>query len=140
MNLSYQMLKERKFVIEIWEYRRFRLNLFLGKIEVSLLSIASGNIKRQDDIKKAFGEKRQFARIHYNILFQEIWDYKLTFEAWKGSNILADEGGDHEPKIRLTMMTEEILKPQVESDGGKKTKNPNFKDLKGFMHFRGTLE
>lgn len=111
MNVSYQMLKERYFIIEIWEYRRFRLNLFLGKITVSLLSIASGNIKRQDDIKKAFGEKRQFARIHYNILFQEIWDYKLTFEAWKGSNIIADKGGDYDPKIKLALMTDELIWP-----------------------------
>lgn len=32
MHLSYQMLRERYFVIEIWSYRRFLLNLFLGKI------------------------------------------------------------------------------------------------------------
>ncbi|CAD8196575.1 unnamed protein product [Paramecium pentaurelia] len=140
MHLSYQMLKERYFVIEVWEYRRFRLNLFLGKIQVSLLNIASGNIKRQDDIKKAFGERRQFARIYYNVLFQEVWDYKLTFEAWKGSNIIADQGKEHDPKIQLTLMTDELIQPQVESEQIKKTKNPNFRNLKGYMHFRGTME
>lgn len=116
MHLSYQMLKERYFVIEVWEYRRFRLNLFLGKIKVSLLNIASGNIKRQDDIKKEFGDKRQFARIYYNILFQEVWDYKLTFEAWKGANIIADKGESYDPKIELTLMTEELMKPTVSSN------------------------
>ncbi|CAK60259.1 unnamed protein product (macronuclear) [Paramecium tetraurelia] len=140
MHLSYQMLKERYFVIEVWEYRRFRLNLFLGKIQVSLLNIASGNIKKQDDIKKAFGERRQFARIYYNVLFQEVWDYKLTFEAWKGSNIIADQGKEHDPKIQLTLMTDELIQPQVESEQIKKTKNPNFRNLKGYMHFRGTME
>lgn len=134
------MLKERYFVIEVWEYRRFRLNLFLGKIQVSLLSIASGNIKRSNDIKKAFGEKRQFARIYYNILFQEIWDYKLTFEAWKGSNIVADKGDSHDPKIELTLMTEELIKPNVESVVVPQNKNPNFRNLKGYMHYRGTME
>ncbi|CAK92929.1 unnamed protein product (macronuclear) [Paramecium tetraurelia] len=140
MHLSYQMLKERYFIIEVWEYRRFRLNLFLGKIQVSLINIASGNIRRQDDIKKAFGEKRQFARIYYNVLFQEVWDYKLTFEAWKGSNIIADKGKEHDPKIQLTLMTDELIQPQVESEQIKKTKNPNFRNLKGYMHFRGTME
>ncbi|CAD8197148.1 unnamed protein product [Paramecium octaurelia] len=140
MHLSYQMLKERYLVIEVWECRRFRLNLFLGKIQVPLINIASGNIKRQDDIKTAFGEKRQFARIYYNVLFQEVWDYKLTFEAWKGSNIIADQGKEHDPKIQLTLMTDELIQPQVESEQIKKTKNPNFRNLKGFMQFRGTME
>ena len=28
MNLSYSMLKERYFVVEVWEYRKWKLNLF----------------------------------------------------------------------------------------------------------------
>ena len=58
MHLSYDMLKDRYFIIEVWEYRRFLLNLFLGKIRVPLISIVSGSMARSNDIKKAFGEKR----------------------------------------------------------------------------------
>jgi centrosomal protein CEP76 len=32
------------------------------------------------------------------------------------------------------------VNPTVESDVIKKAKNPNFRDLKGFMHYRGTME
>lgn len=51
MNLSYKMLHERNFIIEIWEYRSFKLNLFLGKILCPLLQIASGNMKRSSQVK-----------------------------------------------------------------------------------------
>lgn len=105
-----------------------------------MLSIATGNIRRQDEIKKAFGERRQFARIYYNILFQEVWDYKLTFEAWKASNIVADEGKSYDPKVELQLCSNNLIWPSVKSESIKQTKNPNFKNLKGSMHFRGTME
>lgn len=62
---------------------------------------------RQDNIKKATGEKRQFARIYYKMLFQEVWDYKLTFEAWKGQNIMGEKGVEMTPKIELALLTDD---------------------------------
>jgi centrosomal protein CEP76 len=33
-----------------------------------------------------------------------------------------------------------VVNPSVESEVMKKNKNPNFRDLKGYMHYRGTME
>jgi centrosomal protein CEP76 len=41
------------------------------------------------------------------MLFQEVWDYKLTFEAWKGNNIIGEGGVDMTPKLELTLMTDD---------------------------------
>jgi hypothetical protein len=40
-------------------------------------------------------------------MFQEVWDYKLTFEAWKASNLMGEGGKDLTPKLELTLMTED---------------------------------
>jgi centrosomal protein CEP76 len=90
------------------------LNLFLGKVRVPLHMLASGSMARSENIKKATGEKRQFARVYYKMLFQEVWDYKLTFEAWKGSNIIGEMGAVMDPKIEITLMNDEDL-PSVHS-------------------------
>jgi centrosomal protein CEP76 len=40
------MLKERYFLIEVWQYRPFLLNMFLGMIRVPLIDIVSGPMAR----------------------------------------------------------------------------------------------
>lgn len=50
------------------------------------------------------------------------------------------EAKEIDPKIKLTLMTDDIVQPSVESELFKKQKNPNFGNLKSFMHYRGTME
>ncbi len=46
IHASYKMLENRYLIVELWEYRRFRLNLFIGKSEIPLSKMCMGNIKQ----------------------------------------------------------------------------------------------
>ena len=36
---------------------------------------------------KKIGEDKPYIRLQYNLLFQEIWDFHLTFVDWKALNV-----------------------------------------------------
>lgn len=49
--------------------------------------------------------KKVFARIHFIGYFQEIWDWKMSFTEWKGTNIVNKHSQPTESKITLCLKT-----------------------------------
>lgn len=46
MHASYNMLANRYMEVEVWEYRKWKLNLYLGKGSLSLSDIAKNSLRR----------------------------------------------------------------------------------------------
>jgi hypothetical protein len=51
------MLINRYMEVEVWEYRKWKLNLYLGKGSLSLADISKNNLRRQITIKRSTGTK-----------------------------------------------------------------------------------
>ena len=52
VHASYNMLRQRSLLIEVWEYSRWSLNKYLGKYEIKLEQIAEGSINQMLDVKR----------------------------------------------------------------------------------------
>lgn len=113
----------------------------MGRVEVPLINFASGDVFQELNFMKS-GEKKKIklSRLTFNITFQEIWDFWLTFSDWTASNIMAEKGGDNvSPSIELSLRTQGAFRSKVKSIVIDKEANPQWPQLSGGIHFRGTV-
>lgn len=90
MRMSYSMLLSSKMMIELWEHNNFWMNEIHSYITLPLIDIANGISNITEYMLKAeIGKKNPlpFALIEFNCLFQEIWDFNISFLNWKSSTL-----------------------------------------------------
>lgn len=84
-------LMRQHLIIECWDYNRFKLNNYLGFVMIDLMKIVKGSIYQSVIIEKKIpGEGRiskPVCKVEFKIIFQEIWDFVLTFEDWSATNM-----------------------------------------------------
>ncbi len=75
-------------LVELWEYNSFSVNKLLGRGMLEIIKIIKGNIYQFLYIEKKEGfQKKNLCKIEFKCFFQEIFDFKLTFENWAASNL-----------------------------------------------------
>ncbi|KAL4496977.1 hypothetical protein ABPG72_002133 [Tetrahymena utriculariae] len=137
IHASYNMLRQRNLVIEVWEYSRWSLNKFLGVKYVKLEQIAQSSINQQIDIRRA-GKNASFLRLYFTCYFQEIWDFRLDFENLKGFNTIDDQRKPIASTLKLTLMDDS--NPTVKTSEHPQALHPNWGYCQDFIHFRGTMD
>ena len=48
---------------------------------------------------KKIGEDKPYIRLTYNLLFQEIWDFHLTFVDWKALSVGSKYDEEIDPQV-----------------------------------------
>ena len=89
--------------------------------------------------------QRQVASVSFSILFEEIWDFTLTFMDWKASKALHTEKESKStlmnPSVSLKLVSKRALKQSTESQVAKNIRGPPhwalFED-NGGITYRGT--
>lgn len=81
-------LMKQNIIIEFWDYNKFRFNEFQGLAMIDLMKIINGSIYHSVIIEKKIDTvKKPICKVEFKIIFQEIWDFILTFEDWGASNV-----------------------------------------------------
>ena len=96
---SYYTVRQELIHVEMWDFNGWGLNRFLGIRSVPIMDIVSGSILRNMDIlgkdKKDRGKLSSalnvsefvVAQVSFKVVFQEIWDFYLTFNDFKAGNL-----------------------------------------------------
>lgn len=68
------------------------------------------------------------ATMTFNIFFEEIWDFYITFQDWKTSSLQKDEDKQMtiNPSLQLTLITHQALENTAESQTLKNEKMPHW--------------
>jgi len=102
MRMSYAMINAQKLMIEIWDHNSFFMNTILGYTTINLFDVVNGDINFSFDIQRKEG-RRSFpvCTLDFKCIFQEIWDFKLSFVNWKAGPIVEVKKGKREPTKKL---------------------------------------
>lgn len=99
-------LMKQNIIVEVWEYNSLGLNKFKGRGMIDIIKIIKGNIYQYVHIEKREGNiKKNLCKIEFKCFFQEIWDFKITFQDWGAANLdilfpkIYSEGKSFSPKI-----------------------------------------
>lgn len=68
------------------------------------------------------------AAITFNIYFEEVWDFYLTFMDWKATNLLKEDDKQLAicPSVQLTLLSHQALEKVSESATLKNAKLPHW--------------
>lgn len=91
MRMSYSMISKQKMMVELWDYNSIWMNTIKAYTTVDLMEIVNGNCNVSIDLTtKESGKKNPipYAIIEFKCVFQEIWDFKLSFLNWKAGCII----------------------------------------------------
>ena len=138
---SYFDIQEQYLRIDVWDWEKWNLNEFLGRVEVPLLDIIQGEVEQSFLILKA-GEKKKIklCRLNFTIGFQEIWDFMLTFSDWSGSGLKDEKGGMKvDASLELSLQSQGPFRTRVRSNIVENECNPQWPVMKGSIHYRGTI-
>jgi len=117
MRMTYSMMTKQKLMVELWDYNSIWMNNIKAYITKPLIEIVSGdsNIELEMYVKA-----KHYSTIEFKCIFQEIWDWKLSFINWSVSCLIPpkeneiNETGSAKDSIPeksyKTMMTIEIVK------------------------------
>ncbi|SBT50181.1 double C2-like domain-containing protein (DOC2) [Plasmodium ovale wallikeri] len=87
---SYLDLENEKLRIKVWEYKQFTLNKLEGIYEEPLLSFAVGQIHNETILYKFIKDARvKRCRLFFQLYFQEMYDFELSFLNWSFSDLLS---------------------------------------------------
>lgn len=83
----------------------------MGYTSIPFMEIATGNFKQSVVIKEQVADGKSFrnmANINFNIVFEEIWDFYLTFLDWKASSLKNELDKDLmiNPSIELKLLSD----------------------------------
>ena len=136
-------LMRQNLILQLWEYNTWLPNTNRGVGMISLFDIIKGSIYRNISI--------QGIKVSFKIVFQELWDFELSFEDWSLTNIkhlfgLDDTSNNSSSSsntklIRPTITFEmERIKQRVISLHPKAcTNNPIWSNFNKNIIYRGTL-
>ena len=111
---SYFQLMEQRLHIELWDKERVWLNKFLGYASIPLINIVEGNFRQIIFIQEPVPDGKaykQMAIITFDIYFEEIWDFYLTFMDWKATNLQKEDDKSLvlNPSVQLTLKSDQAL-------------------------------
>ncbi|EUD64899.1 hypothetical protein C922_04743 [Plasmodium inui San Antonio 1] len=87
---SYLDLENEKLRIKVWEYKQLTLNKLEGIYEEPLLSFAVGQIYNETTLYKYMKDTRvKRCRLFFQLYFQELYDFELSFLNWSFSDLLS---------------------------------------------------
>ncbi|TNV87010.1 hypothetical protein FGO68_gene4983 [Halteria grandinella] len=141
---SYFQIMRERLQIELWTSGGgLFLNNFIGIASIPLLDIASGSFKQTVQIYP-FGDDvahRVLATISFNIIFEEIWDFHLTFVDWKTSSLEKEKDKSLviNPSVELKIISRNALQGASNSETLQRTKAPHWSALEDGITYRGTL-
>ncbi|KRX11165.1 C2 domain [Pseudocohnilembus persalinus] len=141
IHCSYEMIQSRYIIFEGWQYNRWKLNRFLGKTAIPLIQVVQGDLRGSAILKKAYGDKKGFARIYFLAYFQEIWDFSINFYNWKVYNAVDKYKQPTQNALKITLKDKQnydislLTKYQQE-----KEINPSWNNIPGAINYRGTLD
>lgn len=149
LRMSYSMINSQKMMVELWDYNSLWMNSIVGYSTKNLIDIVNGSMEVTIDIvKRKARKKRPFlqATVEFKCIFQEIWDYKITFLNWKLENILSlrqqKSTETQLPNLQLTIELEgrNILSSNAiaKSEILKSVSTPQFSNFNDCILFRGT--
>lgn len=138
---SYFDVQEQFLRIDVWDWEKWNLNEFLGRVEISLIELIQGDVD-QEFILMKYGEKKKIklCKINFTISFQEIWDFILGFSDWSGCGIISDKG-DEDPSasLEISLATQGVFRKRIRTKVVEKEQNPQWPTIRGDIHFRGTI-
>ena len=149
MRMSYSMINKQKIMVELWEYNSFSNNTIHGYKTWQLIDIVNGYFNVNDFItKREEGKKNPmpFAFVEFNLMFEEIWDFNLSFDNWKCSNLLNPkkkrnpnaEKPNTRVEIKLLSATSSPLNSTTVSEITKHSDTPIWTKFNNNILFRGT--
>ena len=127
-------LMRQNFVVELWDYNTWLPNTYKGIGMIPLIDIIKGSIYRSVSINGI--------KISFKIVFQELWDFELSFEDWSLTNVkylfgLSESNKTLKPTITFDMYsikeTINCIHPKAGVD------NPEWSKFNKNMMYRGTL-
>ncbi len=148
MRMSYAMINAQKLMIEVWDHNSMWMNTILGYTTIGLIDVVDGDINLSFDITKASGKKKKVpsCTIEFKCIFQEIWDFKLTFVNWKaGPLVQIKKGSREEPQKRHSRVM--VYMNDKRTIGGQNcavsvisqvSTAPVWSDFEGLILFRGS--
>ncbi|KAF8822535.1 hypothetical protein IE077_003544, partial [Cardiosporidium cionae] len=81
---SYLDLENEKLKIKVWEYRIWSLNHLEAVFEEPLLNFATGEIFVEKNLYKFVkGHRCKRCRLSFQLCFQELYDFELSFIKWR---------------------------------------------------------
>ena len=156
VRMSYSMINNQKLMVELWDHSSFFMNTIMGYSTCNLIDIVNGNVNMSLDIVKRTDKKKRpklQATVEFKILFQEIWDYKITFLNVKLENILSSkqqrsnkspiptlqlsielEDGNEANFLNLKKSANKLIKSEKVAG----SISPQFSDFDGVLLYRGT--
>ena len=148
MRMSYSMINNQSMMIELWDYNSFFMNKIVGYTTVKLIDIVNGSINVAYEINlrsKPRARPQLQAIVEFKILFQEVWDYKISLLNWKLENVLSNRqqksGNSKLPSLQLSIEFEgrktfdsnSIAKSEIIE-----TSTPQFSSFDGVLLYRGS--
>ena len=127
-------LKRQNLVIELWDYNTWMPNTYKGIGMIPLFDIIKGSIYRTVSINGI--------KIGFKIVFQELWDFELSFEDWSLTNVkylfgINESNKTLKPTISFDMYS---IKEKVNCLHPKSgVNNPQWNRFSKNMLYRGTL-
>jgi hypothetical protein len=117
MRMTYSMMSKQKLMVEVWDYNSIWMNNIKAYITKPLIDIVNGDCNIELEM---YVKAKHYATIEFKCIFQEIWDWKLSFINWSvscllpprenGINDTASVKDGTDGKIYKTMMTIELVK------------------------------
>lgn len=150
MRMSYSMINKQKMMIELWEHNNFWMNEIHSYLTIPLIDIVNGNANVGEIMnKKESGRKNPvpFAYVEFNCVFQEIWDFNLSFVNWKCPNLINpkkkidpnDKKLTTKIEIKLIGSVNSAIHSTTTSEIVRNSNNPIWKEFNNKLLFRGTV-
>lgn len=129
--------------IEVWSANGLGLNHFIGVASIPLVDIVSGPFRQSVSIYP-FGDDvahRVLAIVNFNLVFEEVWDFNLTFMDWKTGSLEKerDKALVINPSLELKVVSRNTLQGTSNSEVMPRTKVPHWSALEEGISYRGTL-
>eukprot|EP00397_Hematodinium_sp_SG-2012_P001176 GEMP01001177.1.p1 GENE.GEMP01001177.1~~GEMP01001177.1.p1 ORF type:complete len:1744 (-),score=342.01 GEMP01001177.1:85-5316(-) len=90
VHMSYLELEQKKLRVEVWENNRLRINSSVSDAELPLAEVAKGSVHREMElgvVEDAFGNIKEIHKLSCFLMFEEVFDFELTFCDWVGYGI-----------------------------------------------------
>jgi len=116
-------LMKQQIIIEVWEYNSLSMNRFKGRGMIEIIKVIKGNVFQFVTIERKEGfQKKNVGKIEFKCFFQEMFDFKLTFQDWGGSNLDIMFSGDIKNDLKsfspkLECIFKERGKGKIQADG-----------------------
>jgi len=125
MRMTYSMITKQKLMVELWDYNSIWMNNIKAYATKPIIEIVNGDCNLEFEL---YVKKKHYATVEFKFLFQEIWDWKMSFINWSVSSLLPPKDKDKidisETNKGETTKPEKQLKTRMSIELVKKECNP----------------